>query len=309
MLRYYRHAPAPFVYLAQVGGAGSVPAAQLARSTLRGLQLLPQLQWPVAAALPALLQHAEPDVRWCAAQCAALVFGLQDASCAQVRPAGALAVLAGAGACLFWFQVLYLLHHARPPQHHYQHQRPACCSICPHPYSCCPPAVQLVQRVLSEKEALQCQLRWDNERAMIAAELAVMYSSSSSSSEQQQQQRERPEDDAMDATPTPSAAPSRDSGGSRKRKLSSGSDDSDADTHAGSGAGGMAPARGYVEVCGLELPQRQAASGGSGGGGDSTPPLVHTPAVDRNLEAVALGEQGSAWGAAAAAADGIVAWR
>ena len=90
VLRYFRLAPPPFVYLTQAGGAGSVPAAQLARSTLRGLQLLPQLQWPVAAALPALLQHAEPDVRWCAAHCAALVFGLQDASCAQVRPAGSV---------------------------------------------------------------------------------------------------------------------------------------------------------------------------------------------------------------------------
>ena len=89
VLRYFQHAPAPFQYLTAAGGAcasaGGLPAGQLARSTLRGLQLLPQLQWPVAAALPAVLQHPDADVRWCAAECAALAFGLQDASRGKVR--------------------------------------------------------------------------------------------------------------------------------------------------------------------------------------------------------------------------------
>lgn len=154
-----------------------------------------------------------------------------------------------------------------------------------------------MRRVLSEEEVLRCQLVWDNERAMFAAELAVMYSSSgggkrSASQQQQQEDGGQAQGDSMDATPTPSAARSRDSGASRKRKLiGSSSDESDADTHAVGGSSGMAPARGYVEVCGLELPQRQAGSGQQGAGGDCAPPLVHTPAVDRNLEAVALGER------------------
>lgn len=293
MLCYFSHAPAPFVYLTQPGGAGSVPAAQLARSTLRGLQLLPQLQWPVAAALPALLQHPEPDVRWCAAQCAALVFGLQDASCAQVRPGQQ-----SWRACVCSSSILAsnVPQFADPRHHINAGLNPTCCAACPHPaVACASLAAQLVRRVLSEEEALGCRLRWDNERAMFAAELAVMYSSNSSSSagaggEQQQEGGEQPQGDAMDASPARSAARSRDSGGSRKRKLSSGSDDSDADTHAAGSTSGMAPARGYVEVCGLELPQRQAAGGGPAGGGDGAPPLVRCPAVDRNLEAVALGE-------------------
>jgi hypothetical protein len=90
VLRYFHVAPAPFQYLLGPDGslvappAGAPPPAQLARSTLRGLQLLPQLRWPLAAALPALLQHPEADVRWCAAEAAALTFGLQDAARTQV---------------------------------------------------------------------------------------------------------------------------------------------------------------------------------------------------------------------------------
>lgn len=94
VLQYFRLAPAPSQYLLANDGspAAALPAglspAQLARSTLRGLQLLPQLQWPLAAALPALLQHPEADVRWCAVECAAVVFGLRDASRAKVRVRG-----------------------------------------------------------------------------------------------------------------------------------------------------------------------------------------------------------------------------
>ena len=103
MLRYFSVAPAPFQYLlAPDGGlaaalpSGSPPAAQLARSTLRGLQLLPVLRWPLAAALPALLQHHEADVRWCAAEAAALTFGLHDGARTQVRLLhGAVASSAG----------------------------------------------------------------------------------------------------------------------------------------------------------------------------------------------------------------------
>lgn len=89
VLRYFQSAPAPFQYLLASDGSIAAPVAglepaQLARSTLRGLQLLPQVQWPLAAALPALLQHAEADVRWCAVECASLVFGLRDASRSKV---------------------------------------------------------------------------------------------------------------------------------------------------------------------------------------------------------------------------------
>jgi hypothetical protein len=88
VLRYFQNAPAPYHYLLNSDGSAAASdaalAAQLARSTLRALQLSPQLSWPVVAALPALLQHPMPDVRWCAVGCAALVFGLQDASKSKV---------------------------------------------------------------------------------------------------------------------------------------------------------------------------------------------------------------------------------
>jgi hypothetical protein len=156
---------------------------------------------------------------------------------------------------------------------------------------------------LTEEESLQCCMRWQNERAMFAAELAVMYSSSSSaaSSSSDAGSGGSGEDEEMEPVPSAAAAAacsagatkSRDSTGSRKRKqvggASGGGDDSDADTAAqgSGGSGGMAAAAGYVEVCGLELPQRQQLSGGG------TAPLVHTPAVDRNLEALALGAAAS----------------
>jgi hypothetical protein len=89
VLRYFRHAPPPFQYLA-APAAPAPPAAQLARSSLRGMQLLPGLRWPIAAALPVLLQHDDADVRWCAVHCAALAFGLQDASRTEVCAAAAL---------------------------------------------------------------------------------------------------------------------------------------------------------------------------------------------------------------------------
>lgn len=169
-----------------------------------------------------------------------------------------------------------------------------------------PLCLQLAARVLSEDETVQCQQRWQNERAMFAAELAVMYSSSSAGSSSPPGSSGQEEAEAMDAAPstsaaalgrTSSAAKSRDSAGSRKRKLSSagGSDDSDADTAAAGGGSGMAAAAGYVEVCGLELPCRPASAGN---GGSGSLPLVHTPAVDRNLEALALGECCAAEGAA-----------
>jgi hypothetical protein len=164
---------------------------------------------------------------------------------------------------------------------------------------------------LTEDESLQCRLRWQNERAMFAAELAVMYSSSAASGSIDAGSGGIGEDEEMEADPSAAAAAaagsagatkSRDSTGSRKRKQmggGGGGDDSDADTAAqgSGGSGGMAAAAGYVEVCGLELPQRQQLGGGGGGG---AAPLVHTPAVDRNLEALALG-------AAASRGTGVVA--
>ena len=147
--------------------------------------------------------------------------------------------------------------------------------------------MQLVGRVVSEAEAAECRLRWQNERALFAAELAAMYCSGgvSGGSADELEGAECMDTGAASAASAGGAATSRDSGGSRKRKFGGGAggDDSDADTAAG---GGMAPAPGHVEVCGLELPRRAAPPGGSGG----APPLVHTPAVDRNLEALALGE-------------------
>lgn len=286
MLRYFHHAPPPFHYLLPPAADGAascaVPVGQLARSTLRGLQLLPQLQWPVAAALPALLQHADADVRWCAAECAALAFGLQDASRAKVGCScskGRSPRLQGL-----------------PPG-----PAPATCLSCHLPEllvtsrpNLALPLVQLAGRVLSEEEEAQCRLRWQNERAMYCAELAVMYCSSTSSSHGLAAGSSGQQAEAMDAAPTPpaarrgaGAARSGDSSGSRKRKHGGGGEDSDADTAAlGGAAGGMAPAAGYVEVCGLELPQRQQHGGG---GGAALAPLVHTPAVDHNLEALALG--------------------
>lgn len=92
VLHYFRHAPAPLQYLVAPGSgdaaAGGLAPGQLARSALRGLQLLPQLHWPVAALLPALLHHPDSDVRWCVVECAALAFGLQDSSRAQVQGVG-----------------------------------------------------------------------------------------------------------------------------------------------------------------------------------------------------------------------------
>ena len=106
------------------------------------------------------------------------------------------------------------------------------------------------------------------------------------------------EDMAVDGPSTAAgnatATKSRDSAGSRKRKHGGeeGSEGSDADTAAaGGGGGGMAAAPGFVEVCGLELPRRHEVPG-SGGSAGGAPPLVHTPTVDRNLEALALGESG-----------------
>ncbi|KAL4440107.1 hypothetical protein ABPG75_003108 [Micractinium tetrahymenae] len=240
VLRYFRSAPAPFQYLLATDGSPPVelPAglspAQLARATLRGLQLLPQLHWPVAAVLPVLLQHPEADVRWCAVECAALVFGLRDASRAK---------LAG--------------------------------------------------RVLAEDEGAACTLRWQNERALFAAELAAMYSSSPAEGSGGGGQQQGGRDEAMmGAEPSATAASkSRDNAGSRKRKFGEGDDGSDSDAATQGGPGGLAAAPGYVEVCGLELPQRQQHSGGGStvGGSGSGPQLVHTPAVGRNLEALALG--------------------
>lgn len=166
--------------------------------------------------------------------------------------------------------------------------------------------LQLAARALTEDESLQCRLRWQNERAMFAAELAVMYSSRAASGSSDAGSGGSGEDEEMEAAPSAAAAAaaagsagatkSRDSTGSRKRKQmggpGGGGDDSDADTAAqgGGGSGGMAAAAGYIEVCGLELPQRQHLGGG---GGEGTAPLVHTPAVDRNLEALALGAAAS----------------
>lgn len=142
---------------------------------------------------------------------------------------------------------------------------------------CC---VQLAARVLSEEEATQCRMRWQNERAMFAAELAVVYSSSSSHDDSKAR-----EVDAMDVVPA-AATKSGDSNGSRKRKHRSAAEDSDADTAA---LGGMAAAAGFVDVCGLELPQRQQPASISSQAGAQAQ-LVHTAAVDRNLEALAMGQ-------------------
>lgn len=172
--------------------------------------------------------------------------------------------------------------------------------------------VQLVERLLSAEEAPQALVRWQNERAMYAAELAVMYSSGGSGDSgsspagtagQREGDGEEENEEAMDVSAGPAsaqpsgggskAAKSRDSTGSRKRKLSLSGDGSDSDTAtaqelggSGSGVAGMAAAPGYVEVCGLELPQRQQPGGSTGSSG---PVLVHTPTVGRNLEALALG--------------------
>lgn len=153
-----------------------------------------------------------------------------------------------------------------------------------------PLRLQLAGRVLSEEEGAACALRWQNERAMFAAQLAVMYSCSAVH-DSSGQQAEGEGEEAMDAAPSGAASKSHDSAGSRKRKFSGGDDGSDSDGATQGGPGGLAAAPGYVEVCGLELPQRRQQGGGGAASASVVPRLVHTPAMDRNLEALALGEQ------------------
>ena len=240
-LRYFDAAPGPWEYVQQPAGgdAGDEQpagwAAQLARCTLRGLQLAPELRarWGrLSRTLPGLLQHPVPDVRWCAAECAALLYCMGEASKAQV------------------------------------------CA-----------------RVLSEEERLACQLRWQNERAMFAAEAATMFSTRSAA-----EQAGEGEAMAVDVDPPAPAAGASSGGSSRKRKHGSlgGEGTSDGEGAGGSGGRGlgMAAAAGYVEVCGLELPLRrrqQQLHDEQAGGGGAQQPLVHTPTVATNLEAIALG--------------------
>lgn len=159
-----------------------------------------------------------------------------------------------------------------------------------HPW---PSVLQLAGRVLSEEEAAACALRWQNECAMFAAELAVMHSCSPVHSDGGSGQQEGGDaEQAMDMERPAGASKSHDSAGSRKRKFGGGDDGSESDGASQGALGGLAAAPGYVEVCGLELPQRRQQDGGGAGAAGAGPPLVHTPAVDRNLEALALGEQG-----------------
>lgn len=155
-----------------------------------------------------------------------------------------------------------------------------------------PLRLQLAGRVLAEEEAAACALRWQNERAMFAAELAAMYSCGLADGSAGLQQEAGEADAAMDAEPSGTAGKSQDSAGSRKRKFSGGGDGSDSDGATQGGPEGLAAAPGHVEVCGLELPQRRQQASGGGTGGSAGPQLVHTPAVGRNLEALALGEPG-----------------
>eukprot|EP00887_Chlorella_sp_A99_P000601 scaffold17.g601.t1 len=103
VLRYFQHAPAPFEYLLQQQSAAlPVPAAQLARASLRGLQLSTQLDalWHWTTAL-GLLRHADPEVRWCAVEATALAFRLGDAAKTQVA-ARVLAQAEALAAALAW---------------------------------------------------------------------------------------------------------------------------------------------------------------------------------------------------------------
>lgn len=104
VFRYFRHAPAPHEHILQQHQQQASPtdAAQLARSTLRALQLCPALMgvWRWTPAL-ALLSHPDPDVRWCAVEVTALMFGLGDAARAQVA-ARALSEGQALAAALRW---------------------------------------------------------------------------------------------------------------------------------------------------------------------------------------------------------------
>ena len=143
---------------------------------------------------------------------------------------------------------------------------------------------QVAARVLSQGEGLGAALRWQNVRAEAALEVAAMYLGGEYSPAEEEEEEE--EDGGMEVeqpagqgagqAAAPDASP-------RKRKFGS---ISSGPASSGQGGGGLAPAVGYVDVCGLELPRRHATPEGS------QPPaqhLVHTATVDHNLECLALG--------------------
>lgn len=86
MVQYFKAAPAPYQYISQAAQQQPRPQpgvgdGQLARATLRGLQLSPELRqlWRGPSALD-LLRHPDPYIRHCAVRCASLTFGLGDAA-------------------------------------------------------------------------------------------------------------------------------------------------------------------------------------------------------------------------------------
>ena len=133
----------------------------------------------------------------------------------------------------------------------------------------------LQQQVLAPEDALACAAAWDDERTAVAAEAAAMFLVA------------EPEGAALRAARPGSLAGERGGspgGSGRKRKH-----ETLASSAGGAGGASLSAASGYVEVCGLELPLR-LATGSMDAGSRAHVSLVTTPAISRNLEAVALGE-------------------
>lgn len=133
----------------------------------------------------------------------------------------------------------------------------------------------LQQQVLASEDALSCAVAWDNERAAVAAEAAAMFLVAEP--EGAAPRTARPDSLAAEREGSPG-------GSGRKRKH-----ETLASRAGDAGGSSLSAASGYVEVCGLELPLRQA-TGGLDAGSRAHVSLVTTPTISRNLEAVALGE-------------------